>query len=188
MKSFRVSDEVWVEKRKLYEQWRDSNRGRDDGSLTYKRLLADAGIAPGSLLLDVGCKDGKLAGCLPPGISYVGIDPFPFEASDRNDIFIGRAEAIPFGDDHFDVVTCFASLFHFQDLEASFKEMARVLKSGGMLLVLTIIKGPRAQMSASHTFNIDFGMMDRLTALVYLDLVAVNEVPEIESWLYKWIK
>jgi len=188
MESLQVSEEFWLEKRKAYEAWRDKNSGRYDGSPLYRRLLSEAGIEPWSLLLDVGCKDGKLKECLPPNVTYVGLDPFPFNVGERKDIFVGRAESIPFEASRFDVVTCFASIFHFQNLERAFQEMARVLRRSGMLVVLTVIRKPTDSLSESHTFRIGFETMDRLAAVAGLRQLSATEVPEIKSWLYRYSK
>ncbi|HAL45872.1 MAG: hypothetical protein A2Y12_14595 [Planctomycetes bacterium GWF2_42_9] len=46
------------------------------------------------------------------------------------------AEQIPFPDNHFDVVTCAFGVRNFSRLEAGIKEMLRVLKPNGKLLIL----------------------------------------------------
>jgi ubiquinone/menaquinone biosynthesis C-methylase UbiE len=51
-----------------------------------------------------------------------------------------RAERLPFPDSLFDGVTCSGALHTFQDTVEALKEMARVMKSGAPLAVLTILK------------------------------------------------
>jgi SAM-dependent methyltransferase len=51
-----------------------------------------------------------------------------------------RAERLPFPDSLFDGVTCGGALHTFQDTVEALKEMARVMKSGARLAVLTILK------------------------------------------------
>ena len=48
----------------------------------------------------------------------------------------GVAEAIPFPADHFDALLCSDAFHHFQDQDASVREMARVVRPGGGVLVL----------------------------------------------------
>jgi ubiquinone/menaquinone biosynthesis C-methylase UbiE len=47
------------------------------------------------------------------------------------------AEAIPFADGYFDVVTSFNSLDHVDDLDACIVEIVRVVARGGLFLLLT---------------------------------------------------
>jgi SAM-dependent methyltransferase len=49
------------------------------------------------------------------------------------DIREGRCEALPFEDGRFDVVLAFSVLEHVTDLHVSLREIARVLKPGGLL-------------------------------------------------------
>jgi SAM-dependent methyltransferase len=46
----------------------------------------------------------------------------------------GRAEALPFADASFDVVTCQTVLIHVADASVAIAEMARVLRPGGILI------------------------------------------------------
>jgi ubiquinone/menaquinone biosynthesis C-methylase UbiE len=48
---------------------------------------------------------------------------------------LGDAEAIPFRDDAFDTVTCRHAAHHFPDLERAFREMARVARRGGRVIL-----------------------------------------------------
>lgn len=55
----------------------------------------------------------------------------------------GDAEHLPFDDDQFDAVLVAFGVRNFQDLDAGLREMARVLRPGGVLVVLEFSK-PRA--------------------------------------------
>ena len=52
----------------------------------------------------------------------------------------GRAESLPFPDDHFDFLSMGYALRHISDLSVAFAEFERVLKPGGRLCILEIIQ------------------------------------------------
>lgn len=49
---------------------------------------------------------------------------------------IGLAEKLPFEDENFDIVMSRLAFHHFEDVDIVFKEMNRVLKKGGKLVIL----------------------------------------------------
>ena len=54
------------------------------------------------------------------------------------DFIHGNAQAMPFEDESFDAVTCAFGCRNFQDLDAGLREMYRVLKKGGQLVILEL--------------------------------------------------
>jgi SAM-dependent methyltransferase len=177
-----VSKELWEVKQRQLGEWRKANLS-DDGSLWYQFILSKVLFGHEAKVLDVGAMDGRIRKCFPTLINYVGIDPKP-----EGPVIKGMAEALPFKDGTFDFVTCFASLFHFINLEQSFKEMRRVLKEGGQLLVLVILKGPCDMDSRSHTFRLTHEIMDDLAKGVELKLINKERVEALNSWFYRWVK
>lgn len=117
------------------------------------RLLELAGLKPGEKSLDIGCGPGRLvlASCErvgPDGEAH-GIDPSPemIERARHNAkkavsparFTLAAAENLPFEDGHFDVVTSSLVIHHLpgDDLkQAAFREIRRVLKEGGRVLVV----------------------------------------------------
>lgn len=88
-------------------------------------------------LLDVGCGEMPYRSCLPPDLSYTGIDvpqasAFGMRRSDAIVRFDGAS--IPFGDASFDTILCTEVLEHTAEPEALIAEMHRVLKPGGTLI------------------------------------------------------
>ena len=88
-------------------------------------------------LLDVGCGEMPYRTCLPPGLSYTGIDvaqadAFAMRASEAVVTFDGVS--IPFGSASFDAILCTEVLEHAAAPEALIAEIERVLRPGGMLL------------------------------------------------------
>lgn len=105
-----------------------------DAVLDYARAPARA--------LDLACGTGLAALELAArGLDVVGIDiaPAMLDAAraaaprgSKVEFVVGRAEALPFDDGVFDLVTC-AQAFHWLDQSATLAECARVLRAGGAL-------------------------------------------------------
>jgi len=103
-------------------------------------------VEHGDRVLDLGCGTGivtrhaaKRAGS---DARVVGLDPTPFmlEAArshpnnpDNIEWVDGCGESIPFEDNTLDVVLCHQGWQYLTDKEATFREMKRVLKSGGLI-------------------------------------------------------
>ncbi|TDH23016.1 bifunctional demethylmenaquinone methyltransferase/2-methoxy-6-polyprenyl-1,4-benzoquinol methylase UbiE [Segetibacter sp. 3557_3] len=65
-------------------------------------------------------------------------------ANDRIELISGDSEGIPFNDATFDAVTVAFGVRNFENLEKGLKEMLRVLKPGGKLVVLEFSKPKQA--------------------------------------------
>jgi SAM-dependent methyltransferase len=101
-------------------------------------------------VLDVGCGIGHwaqtLACALPSETTVIGVDRDPFwidkaterararEISGRFEYRVADAQALPFPDASFDLVTCQTLLIHLADPGAVIAEMARVTRPGGLVL------------------------------------------------------
>ncbi|HEX2254931.1 MAG TPA: class I SAM-dependent methyltransferase [Thermoanaerobaculia bacterium] len=96
-------------------------------------------------VLDVGCGTGALLERLArrhPEAALAGVDPVAemlavarSRLSPDVDLRQGWAEQLPFADDSFDVVTS-CNMFHYlREPRAALREMGRVLRVGGQLLV-----------------------------------------------------
>lgn len=117
------------------------------GSRYRREALIRAGLKPGMKVLDVGVGTGLVAAqaCMlteDPAL-VTGIDPSPgmMAASKLPKAMVlmeGRAEALPFPDNHFDFLSMGYALRHISDLGVAFTEFERVLKPGGRLCILEI--------------------------------------------------
>ena len=95
--------------------------------------------------LDVGCGEGRFCRQLgAEGVRAVGIDPAP-ALIDRARVLdpegeyrIEGAEALGFDDAEFDLVVSYLSLIDIPDAAAAIREMVRVLKPGGTLLIANL--------------------------------------------------
>lgn len=91
-------------------------------------------------VLDVGCGDGsftrELAAVLPKAeISAVDTAVSKPFSSGNISFFKGGVEALPFASESFDLVYTALSLHHWSDKEKGIREIFRVLKSGGRLVI-----------------------------------------------------
>ena len=100
-------------------------------------------IHPNSLFLDVGCGIGyNLQRAMKDfNCKCVGIDPDPgsrgvrYDDDSKLDIYIGLAETLQFKDKKFDVVFSSHVLEHVSDKKLSLREMKRVLKDDGIIII-----------------------------------------------------
>jgi len=90
-------------------------------------------------VLDIACGDGHFISHLTNYQRY-GVDISKEAIRKANNLNIGKfvvseAENLPFKDIEFDFITCMGSLEHFIDMDASLKEMKRVLKKNGIAII-----------------------------------------------------
>lgn len=117
------------------------------GSRYRRQALVRGGLKAGMKVLDVGVGTGLVAAqaCVltgDPGL-VTGLDPSPgmMAASKLPKTMLlmeGRAESLPFPDNHFDFLSMGYALRHISDLGVAFAEFERVLKPGGRLCILEI--------------------------------------------------
>jgi demethylmenaquinone methyltransferase / 2-methoxy-6-polyprenyl-1,4-benzoquinol methylase len=121
----------------------------------WRRRAADlAGVGAGSRALDVATGTGDLAIELAArGASVIGVDFSPAmldlargKAPDV-DFEEGDALALRFADGEFDAATVGFGARNFADLDKGLRELARVTKPGGRVVVLEITTPQRAPLS-----------------------------------------
>ena len=117
------------------------------GSRYRRDALVRANLKKGMKVLDVGVGTGLVAAqaCIIVGdpALVTGVDPSPgmMAASSLPKTMVlmeGRAESLPFPDNHFDFLSMGYALRHISDLGVAFAEFERVLKPGGRLCILEI--------------------------------------------------
>jgi len=106
----------------------------------------NAAFIPGGLFLDVGC--GRAVDAiqlLERGMKGVGIEVSDFMLEEANKALAEKnlkmelvrafGENLPFADDTFDVVYCKGAIDHFYNPQAAIREMARVTKPDGWVVI-----------------------------------------------------
>jgi demethylmenaquinone methyltransferase/2-methoxy-6-polyprenyl-1,4-benzoquinol methylase len=122
----------------------------------YRRWsLARAGLRPGMTVLDVGTGTGLVArsaaGLLRGSGHVVGVDPSGAMLARaacprRSTLLRAVAEALPFRDGTFDFLTFGYSLRYLDDVRSALHEGWRVLRPGGIVLVLEMAR-PRSRLA-----------------------------------------
>lgn len=114
-----------------FEGFYTSHFGLTRGDYTDKRVL------------DIGCGPRGSLEWATTAAERVGVDPLADDylalgAADHAMTYVAApAERIPFADGYFDIVCSFNSLDHVDSLDGTIAEMKRLVRVGGLLLVLT---------------------------------------------------
>lgn len=112
-------------------------------------LIRRANPQPGEHVLDIACGTGIVARNVAPHVGsqgiVIGLDVNPDminmarTAAERDRIAIewhtGPAEQLPFPNENFDLIFCQFGLMFFTDRLAALREMHRVLKTGGRVIL-----------------------------------------------------
>lgn len=113
-----------------------------------EKLVERAAPNPTDRLLDIGAGAGHTAIAFAPAVRQViayDLTPQMLEEVERNaaargitnlETRLGAAEALPYPDASFELVSCRLTTHHFADLALALSEMARVLKPGGRLIIM----------------------------------------------------
>lgn len=103
----------------------------DAAQVTSRRRLLDAGCGAGLLALLASLRGAEVS-ALDASAALLAIVRQRVPAADVRE---GDLEALPFADDTFDAVTAVNSLFYAADMDAAMRELVRVLRPGGRLVV-----------------------------------------------------
>ena len=147
----------------IYERWWRPGLGRiakgafGPGMADERRIARLLlGLTPGDGVLDVACGPGNFtrdfASVVGPTGLAVGIDASSTmlaravrdtPAGERDNVAYvrGDAVALPFRDQSFDAVCCFAAIHMFADPFAALDHMTRVLTPGGRIALFTSARG-----------------------------------------------
>jgi ubiquinone/menaquinone biosynthesis C-methylase UbiE len=146
----------------IYERWWRPALGRMFKGVTGPGMAEEVRIARllmalshGDTVLDLACGPGNFSREFARAVSerglVVGVDASrtmleravqDFEGSDVRNLALVRAsgEELPFRDDVFDAVCCFAALHLFADPFRALDELTRVLSPGGRIALMTSVR------------------------------------------------
>jgi SAM-dependent methyltransferase len=117
----------------------------------YARALEELAPRAGERFLEIGFGTGRLAELVlaaAPDVHVAGVDPTPTmldvarrragvrSAGDRADLRLGNDAVLPWADASFDGVAALHSFQFWPDPSRSLREIARVLRPGGRLVLL----------------------------------------------------
>jgi demethylmenaquinone methyltransferase/2-methoxy-6-polyprenyl-1,4-benzoquinol methylase len=135
----------------------DKATGLGFGIWYRRKALTQAGLTSGMHVLDVACGPALVAQCAGdiagPSGSVVGLDPSRGMLREARKgpcrkLVAGVGERLPFADASFDFLSMGYALRHVSDLRVAFAEYYRVLKPGGVVLLLEICR-PRSPLLLS---------------------------------------
>lgn len=125
-----------------YAQWATSYPPHAHNALMQAEEAAMKALLPplaGQTVLDLACGTGRygLMAQKQGAVAVIGLDNSPamLKANDLAYLALATSEAVPLPDESVDVVLCGLALGHLPRLDASLKEIGRVLKPGGCALI-----------------------------------------------------
>jgi SAM-dependent methyltransferase len=125
-------------------------------------------IARECVVLDIGCGFGRNRSIVEGvGGRWIGVEPF--EGGQHT--VAARAENLPFADNSFDVIIMDAVLEHLPNVEASFHEVARVLRPGGVFIGYVAFMECFHEISYTH---LSFKALESLSCRNNLNLVSIG--------------
>jgi demethylmenaquinone methyltransferase / 2-methoxy-6-polyprenyl-1,4-benzoquinol methylase len=155
----------------------------------WRRMVADEVMAAraqrGTLkeVLDVGTGTGRLAQAVlerDPSAHVVGVD-FTYDMLHRapTELELAAADALklPFGDERFDAVVSGFVVRNLADVRSGLAEQVRVLKPGGLLVVLETTPGPGGVLKPLYRLYFRY-VVPLLGALIAGDSSAYTYLPE----------
>ncbi|MBM5805443.1 MAG: methyltransferase domain-containing protein [Candidatus Verstraetearchaeota archaeon] len=134
---------------KVAEQW-DTMRKSFFSEAVRDKAMSTAGVLPGRLAADIGAGTGFVTeGLLHKGLKIIAVDQSEemihqmknkFGDFSMIDCRIGKAEAIPIEDGSVDYAFANMFLHHVERPQSAIREMARILKPGGILVITDLDK------------------------------------------------
>ncbi|WP_421773544.1 class I SAM-dependent methyltransferase [Gracilimonas sp.] len=140
-KSWKEYNELRFWKRKEQEEGSLSNDHYEFFYTTHFNLSKD--FYAGKNILDIGCGPRGSLEWADNAEKRIGLDPLADEylklgaKNHKMEYVNSGSESMPYEMDYFDVVCSFNSIDHVESLEDTISEIKRVLKQGGVFLLIT---------------------------------------------------
>jgi SAM-dependent methyltransferase len=137
---------------------RDLSQEREKKLVDLEGELAFVNALPPGKILDVGCGLGHLLSGVDPRWERHGIEISGYaaeKAREHGKIFHGDLRSAAYPDRSFDVVTLYHVIEHMEDPERELREIKRVMKPGGFLVVGT----PNFDSAAARRFGDKFRLL-----------------------------
>lgn len=144
-----------------------------------RSVIELCGLRPGDRLLDIATGTGELALAAARRVAPAGLiagldfcqamlDEARRKGGDQRGSHLvwvlGKAEALPFQEEAFDCVTMGFALRHVLDVRATLREMARVIRPGGRVVVLEFTQPQHRSLKALYYLYL-FGLLPGLVWL-----------------------
>lgn len=112
---------------------------------THPVVLAELEKISYTSILDVSCGTGAVLSSIRPNVKKTGLDISPkmiYRAKQKlgssADLVVGDSEMLPYANRSFDTVTCVLAFHHFEQPEIVLKEMHRVLRKEGRIIICDV--------------------------------------------------
>ena len=150
-----------------------------------RHLCNRFGLKPGKKFLEIGCGRGEhLSLFEKQGLDVVGVDMSPTapKLSPTLKVYTSNVEdaGLPFEDDTFDIVYSKSVIEHFKNPEKYMSEAIRVLKPGGLFLILV----PDWE-SQYLTFFDDYTHRSPFTKVGLLDMCKIFGLEDVEVSIFR---
>ena len=120
------------------------NRTRQADTYLTQRFYTYLNPISNHIYLDIGCGTGNYTVALnQKGIDFIGVDPSAEmlkKARKRNSLVdwgTGKSDSVPLESESVDGILASLTIHHWEDLNSSFRELCRVLRSDGKLVIFT---------------------------------------------------
>lgn len=177
--------EWWTKDCKFYDNYPEHGLTKKEEELWQKFLLHELGESP-KRILDVGTGTGSISlilSALGHDVSGVDLSPGMLSVCERKaverglslDLKVGDAEALPYPDNSFDVITSRWVLWTLLQPSVAIQEWKRVLRPGGRILAFDVKTHDNLNQSVSQTIK---GHISKF-------LISVQDGRKLDSYLYK---